>query len=105
MEQDNEPKGMTRRRARIRALLEQQPRNDSSKPKRQQQAETVKRLLLSRPRSLAELRFNGIDDPGEVIARLKRRGYKIISLWRKHIDGSRYKIYYLSSKQPQQQKQ
>lgn len=86
-------------------MTDEASRNDSSKPKRQQQAETVKRLLLIRPRSLAELRFNGIDEPGEVIARLKRRGYKIISLWRKHIDGSRYKIYYLSSKQPRTPKQ
>lgn len=81
MEHDTEPKGMTRRRARIRALLEQQPRS-------------VTELTI----------ITGFCDPRSYIRYLRRHGVNVTDEWRTGSDGSRYKVYFIPPT-PQQQKQ
>lgn len=78
MEQTTEAKGMTRRRSRIRALLEE------------------------KPRSAAELTIiTGYCDPRSYIRYLRRHGINVTDEWRTGADGSRYKAYFIP-KQPKQ---
>ena len=72
MEQDTETRGMTRRRSRIRSLLEQ------------------------RPMSVTELTVaTGFCDPRSYIRYLRRHGVRVQDEWRHGSEGSRYKVYYI----------
>ena len=81
MEQNTEPKGMTRRRAQIRALLEKQPRS-------------VTDLTI----------LTGFCDPRSYIRYLRRHGVPVTDEWRQGADGSRYKVYFIP-RTPQKQDQ
>lgn len=81
MKQTADPNGLTRRRARIRALLEQQPRS-------------VTELTV----------MTGFCDPRSYIRYLRRHGVNVTDEWRTGSDGSRYKVYFIPPT-PQQQKQ
>lgn len=79
MEQNAEPKGMTRRRARIHSLLEQQPRS-------------VTELTI----------ITGFCDPRSYIRYLRSHGVTVTDEWRQGADGSRYKVYYIPPQHPEQ---
>lgn len=65
---------MTRRRARIRALLEE------------------------RPRSVTELTIlTGFCDPRSYIRYLRRNGVNVSDKWESGPDGARYKVYYIAN--------
>lgn len=78
MEYDNEPKGMTRRRARIRALLEQQPRS-------------VTELTI----------LTGFCDPRSYIRYLRHHGVTVTDEWRQGADGARYEVYFIPLQHPE----
>lgn len=78
-ETDTTAKGMTRRRARIRALLEQQPRS-------------VTELTV----------ITGFCDPRSYIRYLRRHGVTVTDEWEQGADGARYKVYFIPPQQPRQ---
>lgn len=76
MMQDTTTAGMTRRRARIRRLLEQQSRS-------------VTELTM----------ITGFCDPRSYIRYLRKHGIKVTDEWRHGSDGSRYKVYFIPPQQ------
>lgn len=76
MEQHSIDNGMTARRARIRSLLEQQPRS-------------VTELTM----------LTGFCDPRSYIRYLRNHGVNVMDEWRTSSGGARYKVYFIPPKQ------